>query len=65
MPASFRLCVLASGNGSNLQAILDRVHGRDGVEVVGVGSDRPAVRALERAREARIETAVFPRDRAL
>ena len=29
--------VLASGDGSNLQAILDRVHGRDGVEVVAVG----------------------------
>ena len=41
--------VLASGEGSNLQAILDRVHGRDGVEVVAVGSDKPAARALARA----------------
>ena len=40
--------ILASGEGSNLQAILDRVHGRDGVEVVAVGSDKPGARALER-----------------
>ena len=58
----FRLVVLASGNGSNLQAILDRVHGRDGIRVVGVGSDKPEARALERARSAGVETATFPRD---
>jgi phosphoribosylglycinamide formyltransferase-1 len=62
MAAPFRLCVLASGNGSNLQAILDCLHGHDGIEVVGVGSDRPGARALDRAREAGVETAVFPRD---
>ncbi len=59
---SFRLVVLASGTGTNLQAILDRLHGRQGVEVVGVGSDRPGARALERARAAGVETAVFPRE---
>ncbi|MGB2712486.1 MAG: phosphoribosylglycinamide formyltransferase, partial [Conexibacter sp.] len=32
------------------------------IEVVGVGSDKPAARALERAREAGVEPAVFPRD---
>jgi phosphoribosylglycinamide formyltransferase-1 len=58
----FRLVVLASGNGSNLQAILDRVHGQDGIRVVGVGSDKPEARALERARSAGVETATFPRD---
>jgi phosphoribosylglycinamide formyltransferase 1 len=60
--ATFRLVVLASGNGSNLQAILDTLHGHDGIEVVGVGSDKPEARALERARAAGVETAVFPRD---
>jgi phosphoribosylglycinamide formyltransferase 1 len=30
--------------------------------VVGVGSDKPDARALERARDAGVETAVFPRD---
>jgi phosphoribosylglycinamide formyltransferase 1 len=58
----FRIVVLASGNGSNLQAILDTLHGREGVEVVGVGSDKPDARALERARGAGVETGVFPRD---
>jgi len=59
---SFRLVVLASGTGTNLQAILDRLHGREGIEVVGVGSDRPSARALERASAAGVETAVFPRE---
>jgi phosphoribosylglycinamide formyltransferase 1 len=56
----FKLVVLASGRGSNLQAILDRVHMREGIEVVGVGSDKPAAPALERARAARIPVGVFP-----
>jgi phosphoribosylglycinamide formyltransferase 1 len=60
--ATFRLVVLASGSGTNLQAILDTLHRRDGIEVVGVGSDKPGARALERARDAGVETAVFPRD---
>ena len=57
---SFSVAVLASGTGSNLQALLDRVHGRDGIEIVAVGSNRPDAQALERARGAGIETAVFP-----
>jgi phosphoribosylglycinamide formyltransferase-1 len=55
-----RIAVLASGTGTNLQAILDRIHGRDGCEVVAVGSDRPEAMALERGRAAGIETATFP-----
>ena len=55
----FRLVVLASGTGTNLQAIIDRLHGRGGIEVVGVGSDNPEARALERARSAGVATAVF------
>lgn len=62
MADSFKLVVLASGTGTNLQAILDRLHGREGVEVVGVGSDKPGARALERAGAAGVETAVFPRE---
>jgi phosphoribosylglycinamide formyltransferase-1 len=58
----FRICVLASGAGTNLQAILDRLHGTGGIEVVGVASNRPDAAALERARGAGIETAVFDRD---
>ena len=60
MADSFRIAVLASGTGTNLQAILDRVHGRDGIEIVGVASDKPGAPALERARSAGVETAVFP-----
>jgi phosphoribosylglycinamide formyltransferase-1 len=58
---SFRIAVLASGAGTNLQAILDQLHWREGIEVVGMGSNKPGARALERAREAGIATAVFPR----
>jgi phosphoribosylglycinamide formyltransferase-1 len=52
--------VLASGAGTNLQAILDQLHGREGISVVAVGSDKPGAQALERARAAGVETAVFP-----
>jgi phosphoribosylglycinamide formyltransferase 1 len=54
------LAVLASGAGTNLQALLDRVHGRDGINVVAVVSDKPDAPALARARDAGVETAVFP-----
>ena len=57
-----RVGVLASGAGTNLQAILDHVHGREGVEVVAVGSDKPEAQALERARAAGVGTEVFARD---
>ena len=60
--ADFKLCVLASGTGTNLQAIIDQLHGSDGIEVAGVASDKPEAMALERARKAGIETAVFARD---
>jgi phosphoribosylglycinamide formyltransferase-1 len=54
-----RIGVLASGEGTNLQAILDRVHGREGIEVVAVGSDKPRARALERARAAGVPARAF------
>jgi phosphoribosylglycinamide formyltransferase 1 len=60
--SAFRIVVLASGSGTNLQAILDRLHGSGGIEVVGVGSDKPEARALERSRAVGVETAVFPAD---
>jgi phosphoribosylglycinamide formyltransferase 1 len=59
----FRVAVLASGTGTNLQAILDRLHGRDGIEVVGVVSNKSEAQALERARAAAVETAIFERSR--
>jgi phosphoribosylglycinamide formyltransferase 1 len=54
-----RVAVLASGTGTNLQALIEQVHGRDGVELVGVASDQPQAQALARARVAEIPSAVF------
>jgi phosphoribosylglycinamide formyltransferase-1 len=55
------VAVLASGSGTNLQALLDTVHGRDGVQIVAVASDKRDARALRRAGGAGVPTAVFPR----
>jgi phosphoribosylglycinamide formyltransferase-1 len=52
--------VLASGEGTNLQALLDTVHGKE-VEVVAVASDQPSSRALRRGAEAGVPTRVFLR----
>jgi phosphoribosylglycinamide formyltransferase 1 len=60
--ADFKLCVLASGSGTNLQAIIDQLHGSDGIEVAGIASDKADAMALRRAEEAGIETAVFAHD---
>ena len=46
--------VLVSGEGTNLQALIDA-----GLPIAAVASNRPGVRALERAEGAGIETAVF------
>ena len=54
-----RIGVLASGTGTNLQALLDRVHDHDGNAVVGVASDKPRAGALARAEAAGVPTAVF------
>ena len=55
---SFRIAVLVSGEGSNLQALIDDLRDSD-VDIVGVASSRAEARGLERADEAAIETAVF------
>lgn len=53
--ARLRIVVLASGHGSNLQALLDATRaGRLAAEVVAVFSDKPRAFALERARQAGI-----------
>jgi phosphoribosylglycinamide formyltransferase-1 len=58
----FRIAVLASGGGTNLQSILDTLHGRDGIEVACVGSNKPDCLALARAEQAGVDTAVFAAD---
>jgi phosphoribosylglycinamide formyltransferase-1 len=55
-----RVGVLASGAGTNLQALLERAHGRGGVEIVAVASDKPEAGALGRARAAGVAVDVFP-----
>lgn len=56
-----RVGVLASGNGSNLQAILDASRsGAIDVEVVVVVSDVEGARALERARRAGVPALHIP-----
>ena len=58
---SFPIIVLVSGEGTNLQALIDSVHGRE-VEIAGVAASRATARGLERARGAGIETAVFAKE---
>jgi phosphoribosylglycinamide formyltransferase-1 len=56
-----RLAVLASGGGTNLQAILDAcAAGRIDARVAVVGSNVPGAGALERARRAGVATEVLP-----
>ena len=58
---SLRVAVLASGTGTNFQAILDSVHGAE-AEVVALACDKPGAMCLDRARSAGIDAATFPRD---
>lgn len=57
----FKVAVLVSGVGTNLQALIDKVHGRHGVSIVAVATDNPEAYALERAGSAGIEVRVFER----
>ena len=52
--------VLVSGAGTNLQALLDGVHGRE-AEIVAVASNVPDAPALARARARGVPTGVFSR----
>ena len=49
--------VLVSGEGTNLQALID-----EGLPIAAVASNKPGVRALERAEGAGIPTAAFELD---
>lgn len=62
MAATPRLAVLCSGQGTNLQALLNASRaGRLGASVALVISDRPGAYALTRARRARVEAHVIDR----
>jgi phosphoribosylglycinamide formyltransferase-1 len=59
--APLRVAVLASGAGTNLQAIINRFNESCAVAVVGVASNHADAEALARAKRHQIPTAVFPR----
>jgi phosphoribosylglycinamide formyltransferase-1 len=54
------IAVLVSGSGTNLQALLDTVHGHE-AEIVAVASGAPGALALERASARGVLTCVFER----
>jgi phosphoribosylglycinamide formyltransferase-1 len=55
-----RTAILASGRGSNLQALIENCrNGSLPIKIVAVGSDQLGAGALERAKEAGISTRVF------
>ena len=54
------IAVLVSGAGTNLQALIDRVHGRE-AEIVAVASSMAGAPALSRAAAAGVPVEVFAR----
>ncbi|MDQ5833142.1 MAG: phosphoribosylglycinamide formyltransferase [Actinomycetota bacterium] len=58
MTDRFRIAVLVSGSGTNLQALIDTVHDTD-VEIISVAASRADAGALARAERAGIESGVF------
>lgn len=62
MSQRLSIAVLVSGVGTNLQALIDSVHGRD-ADIVAVASSKQDAQALQRAREHDLPHAVFARDR--
>lgn len=56
-----RLVVLISGNGSNLQAIIDAIDaGHLNAEIIAVVSNRKTAYGLERAKKSGIDSVYFP-----
>ena len=63
MSDALRIAILASGAGTNLQALIDAIaSGALNADIVGVFSDRPKSLALQRARDAGLPaTALSPK----
>jgi len=55
----FRIAVLVSGNGTNLQAIADAVKMQENCEIYAVISDNPQAYALKRAEKEKIKTYIL------
>jgi len=61
MAGGFRIAVLASGRGTNLQALVEAIEGgRLRASIVGVFSDKPACGAIAVAAAAGIATVALP-----
>ena len=60
LPEPLPIAVLVSGTGTNLQALIDGVHGRE-AEIVAVGASAAGAPALARAADRGIPTAAFER----
>lgn len=58
----FRIAVLVSGSGSNLQALIDQ-QDKLGIKIVAVISNKADAYALTRAKNAHIATFVFDKDK--
>ncbi len=59
-PKTWRLAVFASGNGTNLQALIDAIKtGQLNAEIAAVVANTKYAGAVGRAREAKIETLIF------
>jgi phosphoribosylglycinamide formyltransferase 1 len=60
LSAPLPIAVLVSGAGTNLQALLDSVHGNE-AQIVAVASSAPDAPALERASRHGVPARAFPR----
>ncbi len=60
LPEPLPIAVLVSGTGTNLQALLDTVHGNE-AEIVAVASSSEDAPALERAAARDVPARAFPR----
>ncbi|MFZ5944375.1 MAG: phosphoribosylglycinamide formyltransferase [Bacillota bacterium] len=57
----YKIAVLASGRGSNLQALMDAAHAKQEFEISVVITDKKDAYALTRAREANIPAVIIER----
>lgn len=57
-----RVAILASGNGSNAQALIDHFKNDDEIEIALIGSNRNSAAVLEKASLSGIETLSFSKD---
>lgn len=64
VPSPPRTAILASGSGTNAQAVIDRVRAGLPLEIVAIVSNKPHAYVLERARQAGVAAEVVAWDRS-